>query len=193
MSSEEVREMSVEDREKARAAHKVDDKNPLKLNSRHRRLMYALVSGMSNSAAGAVVGMTPERVCALKASELFKSEMRRLEGEIRGMVVENEATRYDRTQAMSDLDSEVGRSIEKLVQLRDEGASEGVQQRSAMDLLDRAGVKKVVGVEATVSVAVDDGLASMLKQVMSDRTTGALDAPKPGEQEEGGERDEVPQ
>ena len=139
-----------------------------KLNSRHRALMRELVAGATLKEAADRLGFTTVRVSQLVNSALFKSEMARMQEKIDKLFVEGEAEKPSLEAVRERLTGETGNSLNTIVSLRDNAESESVRQKSALEILDRAGVKAPTQIEASVSIEVDISVANMLETALKE-------------------------
>ena len=138
---------------------------PKSISERHRALMRELIAGATHKEAAARTGFTPERVSQLSQSELFQSEMQQLREQVEGQFVKDVAE-DPILHIRSKLEDEVENSINTLINLRDRADSEAVRAKTAVELLDRAGVKPPTKIEARVlNLDVNEGLALLLRDL----------------------------
>ncbi len=140
---------------------------PKKLSSRHRAIMRRLIAGHSLKEIAEEFGYTPSRLSIIVNSTLFKKEKERMEKEIEKQFVENEGSKVQTDLVRARLAEEALPSLETIVSLRDTAQSEKVRQASAFDILNRAGYKEPIKVEASGQVEVGDGLANAIKEAVA--------------------------
>jgi hypothetical protein len=102
--------------------------------------MRELISGATKQEAARRTGFTPARISVLLASPLFKAEMERMQHEVEAVYVEAEGGKQTVSDYRGRLLGEAGKSIDHIVKLRDSSQDERISQRSAMDILNRAGI-----------------------------------------------------
>ena len=137
----------------------------MELTDRHRALMRELASGKTQRDACSIVGMSESRASIIINSELFQVELNRLRKRIEDDYIENEASKQSMPYH-SQLLGEVQKSIGTIVSLRDNAKSEQVQQKSALEILDRAGVKTPKQAEVTAVLELGPGVEAMFKSAL---------------------------
>jgi len=135
---------------------------PDKLNSRHKALMRELVAGATLKEAAETVGFQYGAAAKIASSPLFKAEKEKLERDITERFIESEGARSSLLSQRRRIQGEAARSISTLIDLRDSSLSDGVKQKCAMDLLDRAGLKEPERLELSGELVVGDRVAAML-------------------------------
>ena len=139
-----------------------------KLTSKHRNLMRDIITNptMTNAELGARCDFSPIRVGQLKNSELFKSELDRMEAELDKVLYDGEAA--SRAEVRGAIDKEVMNSLAVIVKLRDDIEESGqVRQKSALEILSLAGHKAPEAVSQVVTIEMDEGLKAMLSDAIS--------------------------
>lgn len=153
------------------AGEKMRDTDPLRLRPRHRALMRELIAGATVQEAAERLGMTPQRVSQLKRSELFMSEMERLQDELNDRFLDAEAEKQSLSYHRMRLHEEIGNNIDTLVEIRDDKVSgAGERRRSAMDLLSMTPMGHAEEESAqTVAVQVNVDLRSAIRDRIESR------------------------
>ncbi len=131
---------------------------------RHRALMRRLIAGMTLSKAAEDIGFTVSRASLIVKSPLFQAEMKRYALEIQRTVVQTEG---QQTDLHKRIEEEAGKSLDKVVELRDKATSERVQQISAFDILDRAGYGAKKFEDKKVTIEVGQGLLDAIERTKS--------------------------
>ena len=142
---------------------------PKQLNSRHRILMRLLITGMQLKDAAKEVDYNLQRAQTIVSSPLFKLEKSKMEKEIRDRYTTNESKRGLPENIRSKLQDEALFALDEIVRLRDKGTSEGIRQRSAFDILDRAGYKAPDKFEGIVAVEATEGLVNALQRSLKEQ------------------------
>ncbi len=137
-----------------------------KVDSRHRAMMRLLISGYKNAELEEIFGLGPARISVIINSPLFREELKKMEAEVGGEYVKNEGSKAQLDFVRIRLKEEAQRSLDKLVQLRDGAQSERVQQLSAVEILDRAGVVRTDKVEGELIVDASEGLVNALAEAV---------------------------
>jgi len=141
---------------------------PKRINSRHRALMRRLVAGIPLSEAAEELGYDVQRASLIANSPLFKEEKKRMEEEIKGEFVKSEGSKVQSDLVRVRLKEEALESLETLVRLRDRASSERVRQLSAIEILDRAGIKASEKMEAEIVIDASEGLINALNRAIKE-------------------------
>ena len=139
---------------------------PKALNGRHRALMRKLCAGITLKVAAEELGMCYQSAMTVNRSPLFQKEIKRMQEQIDQLFVAGEADKDQIYTVRERIKSESPASLDKLLKLRDNAESEGVQERVSMDLLNRAGLKAVEKVEVDATVEVGESVADALKHAL---------------------------
>ena len=139
---------------------------PKQLNGRHRALMRKLCAGIPLKQAAEELGMCYQGAMVVNRSPLFQKEYKRMQEQIDQLFVAGEADKDQVYTVRERIKKESPASLDKLLKLRDNAASEGVQERVSMDLLNRAGLKAVEKVEVDTTVEVGESVADALKHAL---------------------------
>ena len=139
-----------------------------KVEPRHRAMMRLQISGYRTAELAEVFGLQPLRISQIINSPLYKEELARMEEEVNKEFAksEGEKTRLDFIRIR--MKDEASKSLDKLIALRDGASSERVQQLSAMDILDRAGVVKTNRVEGELVIDASEGLVGALEEAVKE-------------------------
>lgn len=146
---------------------------PKNLSGRHRALMRKLLAGKTLADSAEELGYTLGRASVVVNCPLFKDEMQRMQEAINtGVVqVESEKAHYD-GGVKAQMEDEALNSLQKLIDLRDRGNSERVQQVSAIEILDRGGYGKTDKVEAKIMLDASEGLTAALGIAIKEMRSG---------------------
>jgi len=140
-----------------------------KVEPRHRAMMRLQIAGYKPADLADVFGLTVTRVSIITNSPLYKDELRRMEEEVNKEFAksEGEKTKVDFIRIRAK--DEAGKSLEKLISLRDGATSERIQQLSAVEILGIAGVTKTNKVEAELVIDASEGLIGALKELAEEK------------------------
>ena len=141
-----------------------------KLNLKHRNLMRELVSGATYAVAGARTGFSHPTVARLMCSPLFKQEVEILRKEVDGRFAEDLAQQpVNHSSFSTTIEAEVMASLTTLIEIRDDDTvSAKVRQKSATELLDRAGYKAPEEKIERVVIEADEGLKAMVQHLFNE-------------------------
>ena len=136
------------------------------VNTRHRQLMRELAGGATVTQAAARCEFSIGRVRQLMRSELFASELERMEDKI-----------DDRTEERIAEDSSVSETLKgaaplaatTLVEAATTGVMNSLRVSSAKDLLDRTGHKAPTDIVADLSVEANEGLQHMIAELVREK------------------------
>ena len=137
-----------------------------KVEPRHRAMMRLLISGYKVGDLVEPFGLSSVRISNIVNSPLFKEEMRRMEEQVNVKFAESEGSKTASDFVRIRLREEAQRSLDKLISLRDGAQSERVQQLSAIDILDRAGVKGAEKFEGELVLDASEGLVNALAEAV---------------------------
>lgn len=117
-----------------------------KLKENHQRIIDMVLDGMGNKEIAEKLGMTPTGVGLIRRSPVFQGELERRSNSIQEKIeAEVVQTRVD---AGTRITEAATRAAEVQIELLD-SESEIVRQKSAMDILDRAGYGKTSKMDVT--------------------------------------------
>ena len=145
---------------------------PKRITTRHRALMRLLLAGYTITDAAKRLGMTVARAAVIANTPLFKKEMEELRQKIEEQFAKVEGEVATLEMARRELEKEALKSVKKLVELRDKGEKEEVQLRSAVELLNRAGLKEEKEKGVAIAISVGDGVAEVLKEIRDELKQG---------------------
>ncbi len=123
-----------------------------RLWEKHHEIKRLLLIGLGNKEIATIIGCTPQSVCNVRNSDIFRVEMA-----VCQTARDNAAIDVARV-----LKEDAGKSLSLLQEIRDgklEGTPLGLRAKVAMDMLDRAGfapVKKVEGKFLTGKFSPED-------------------------------------
>lgn len=138
--------------------------HPVKLNSRHRLLMFALRGGMNQKEAAATLGFSVQRVSQLVNSPLFSREMERMHLTAEDKLTDSQIgvfTRVSEELALASLPAAL-----TLIELSQRAESEQVKSQSARDILDRTGHTRSEKVEVETTVLVAPAIKVAIENAM---------------------------
>jgi hypothetical protein len=131
--------------------------NPLeKLSPRHYAAMRRIICGDTTKEICEEMGWNSTYLTMLKSDPLFAAELKAQEEKIKSRFVEAVAKGEVVDPVRDELDKAKVEAIRMNIELMKNATSEAVRQRSAWDILDRAGYKPTEKVESTTKVVVDD-------------------------------------
>lgn len=136
------------------------------LNSRHRQLMRELAGGATIAQAAARCEFSIGRVRQLSSSELFKSELSRMEDEIDVKTEDRIADDAGVSQTLKDASPLAAAT---LVEAATKGDMNSLRVSSAKDLLDRTGYNAVDEVVANLSVEAGEGVEHAIATYLKDK------------------------
>ena len=136
------------------------------VNTRHRQLMRELAGGATVTQAAARCQFSIGRVRQLMRSELFASELEKMEDETDEKVQERIADDISVGQTLKEASSEAAKT---LVNAATTGVMNSLRVSSAKDLLDRTGHKAPTDIVADLSIEVDEGVKHMLGDLLKER------------------------
>ena len=134
---------------------------PDKLNSRHRTLMRLLISGKSLNDAAGTLGMNVPRASVVANSPLFVVEMERMQRELDGKFIEQEAFKQSDDPTRKVLSEGSEKAAETLVGVLN-GENPTAAVSAAKDILDRTGYAKEDKIKAQILVEPSQGLIDMI-------------------------------
>lgn len=103
---------------------------PQQLNSRHREIMRRILEGATYIEIAEDIGVSPQSIMLVASSEIFKSELRQLEGSLNLNVIR-------RAEELSN------EALDKLKRLMRKAKSEALQAMCAEKVLGIAGYSKI--------------------------------------------------
>lgn len=134
-----------------------------RLNGRHRRLMRELCVGHTIKDAATIVGLSADHAAKIARTPLFQKELAKMQSEIDQQFVDTLAenpvhlARYKLERASSA-------AADALISgLSDERQEE--KRRSAVEILNRVGLKESPAERPTARVEIDIGIKNMLKDI----------------------------
>lgn len=130
-----------------------------RLQSKHLKIIELVLNGSSDVRVALELGLTPVGVSLIRRSPLFQEELSRRREERLEKV--DEVVAEDSSRQALDIFEKLkglgGRAVEVQEELL-ESESETVRQRSAMDILDRVGLKpeqNAASPEVVINIQVD--------------------------------------
>lgn len=148
---------------------------PDTLNGKHQLILLAVLAGRSNVQIAADLGVSANRVAAIKASPLFQTQLDTMRRDL-----------HERTAAslVERLLAEGDRSLAVAIEIRDNAEDERVRLNAAQDLMDRhPQLRKVQKTESDTThriILSGEDVTRMVGVLVEVDGVGAADGPRNG-------------